>query len=772
MSRPKLKQIAQSGAVEGQVAFYNSTTQSWQPRIRHNLTATTNPGPGDDVTQSYEPGSVWINTSSNQAFICTDSATGAADWQNTTAVGTSDVTLETPTSVTTFTTIAAALAASSSGDAVVVGPGTYAESISIPAGVTLRGRNGPDVTTISGGAATGTRVSLDDGSVIKGFTVVLPTDATSAIEKTAGTASSTVQDMAMVGAGASGCGITNSTTGAMTCRNISYLTGTCDSAICGDSGIITLDNLTIQSGTLANGIRVAANASVEVFGFGCLVGTDGVQVAGNGTFRASGFDIEGTNSIHITGDDANVTLIGGDLDPTTTPLLVDPGITTGRFIASSVDIEQGEIDAPSQYLATATIIGNIVDDRAGDEGSRFYGELAVGLPEKGAELVAGEGDSYIRGMVVLTTDATATSTTDGGNFVDVTSAARSPGGSTFAFQGTAINHTILIGNTLTDASSAELKFRGIKAAIETGVTTGSFVFEVWTGAAWTEIATMSINSNTFARYADTLFLRSSSSEQIRFGQDEPVRNWASKTINSTAAKWARIRITSAPSTSPVFQQFKLSSNRTELNADGYQEAFGRARWRATNLNTGNVFGESGGVVNGTFPIGTGAVPNAWDHQIKNSIFNGAGDAIYFQTSLPRGIDTSSTLDLEIYYITGTTSSTTAPQLIVSAAVIPASGVPIADPSGSTIPIPRPESSTPLTTAVSTSVFGPFDIPEVVAGKVHRSDAAGLDISEFYEGDPVFIRLEFDSAGSPATILLVTSVELSGLFWTMGERGDE
>ena len=51
---------------------------------------------------------------------------------------------------TSFSTITLALAGAISGDIVVVGPGTYAESFTIPAGVTVRGSLGDGQAVISG----------------------------------------------------------------------------------------------------------------------------------------------------------------------------------------------------------------------------------------------------------------------------------------------------------------------------------------------------------------------------------------------------------------------------------------------------------------------------------------------------------------------------------------------------------------------------------------------------------------------------------------------
>lgn len=47
---------------------------------RHNLTATTDPGVGDDFGDFYFPGSLWYNATSRVWWMCTDAAVGAAVW--------------------------------------------------------------------------------------------------------------------------------------------------------------------------------------------------------------------------------------------------------------------------------------------------------------------------------------------------------------------------------------------------------------------------------------------------------------------------------------------------------------------------------------------------------------------------------------------------------------------------------------------------------------------------------------------------------------------
>lgn len=54
--------------------------------LLNNLSATTNPGVGNDGTQGYEVGSVWVNTATGGTFICTSAATGAAVWAPSNAI--------------------------------------------------------------------------------------------------------------------------------------------------------------------------------------------------------------------------------------------------------------------------------------------------------------------------------------------------------------------------------------------------------------------------------------------------------------------------------------------------------------------------------------------------------------------------------------------------------------------------------------------------------------------------------------------------------------
>lgn len=52
--------------------------------IKNNLSATTDPSATDDSGSGYAVGSVWINTTTDEAYRCVDASAGAAVWVNTT----------------------------------------------------------------------------------------------------------------------------------------------------------------------------------------------------------------------------------------------------------------------------------------------------------------------------------------------------------------------------------------------------------------------------------------------------------------------------------------------------------------------------------------------------------------------------------------------------------------------------------------------------------------------------------------------------------------
>ncbi len=681
--------------------------------------------------------------------------------------GVNSVVLLSGSTATSYATIATALAAAVAGDTVVLGVGSYAESITVPASVHLEGAWSGGVSHITGSVATGTRITLNDSSSLAKVRVTLPTDATSAVVY-AGTGTATINDITMVGGGGSGRGIENSGTGVLRTFRGKYIFGTAACVFYVTSGEMCVLDCVLEDGTLDDAI-LATGGLLRFRNFAAcsttLTYTDGLEI-GAATVLGNDLTLRGpTNAVHITNNAASIQIRGGTLDGDPYDLLVDPGVTTGTIHAIGFEASRNKFSAPGAFLENATLVITYQDEVEGDEAFRFISEIAVGTPEKGRESVFGEGDSYTTGMVVFTTDSTASPTVDGGNLTSVTTEAGSPtGGSTFSFQGSTANHAILIGSARSNASDS-LKHWGLKVSNTIAASGGSFVFEIWDGAVWVEIGAMATHSSLFHRYANTFFQRANNSEHIRFGIEDST-TWATKTIGGIPAYWSRIRIETAATTVPVFEQFKLSTNRTELNADGTKTDHGRARSRKTIVTTGNVFGESGGVSSTTISVGTGGVPTGWDHNIKNSMLNGVGDAIYFQFNLPRGIDTSFPLRLALTYRQNVVTSPV--QMIWSFYGAETTGVLIADPAGGVTPVARTDANATTINSVAAQT-ATFTLPESSIDKAHLVRTSGFDLTERYEGDLCFVRLELDDDGPGAANIFVLSLEIDAVFWTPGEK---
>lgn len=82
--KTRLEQLAQDAAVDGQIAFFDSGNGQWEPRLKHSLNNAVDPNGNDDTTDGYEPGSIWVNTTADTAFVCLDATDTAAVWKEVT----------------------------------------------------------------------------------------------------------------------------------------------------------------------------------------------------------------------------------------------------------------------------------------------------------------------------------------------------------------------------------------------------------------------------------------------------------------------------------------------------------------------------------------------------------------------------------------------------------------------------------------------------------------------------------------------------------------
>jgi len=136
-----------------------------------------------------------------------------------------------------------------------------------------------------------------------------------------------------------------------------------------------------------------------------------------------------------------------------------------------------------------------------------------------------------------------------------------------------------------------------------------------------------------------------------------------------------------------------------VSSEGVRQSHGAAAWKQTLVGAGNIFGESGGVVTADISVGSGVAPNAWTHNMPNSLLNQNNDAIYTQFALPSGINTSFPLTFKVLYsLDNNTGVTTFPTGILSAIPFAVTGVEVADPAGGKLPAARQFSNTETLTS--------------------------------------------------------------------------
>lgn len=513
----------------------------------------------------------------------------------------------------------------------------------------------------------------------------------------------------------------------------------------------------------------------EITGASGLFSISSCRFLGNtvALFADDGASILG-NSVKI--DNCGVAIRTGSLTPSDTTVKI-VGIQV--FDANDIDIDQQgvgtEISIANGFLSSANIQAVdhdslslfYLDQTPGEAAVEVVSELHVGSVENPSQFAAGQGDATARGMVVLTTDNTTTSVSDGGNFVDVSVAATSISGSTFTFQGLGAGHSILVGLDR-ELEGSKVKHWGlnIQQTVAAVLGAGNFVFERWDGAAWTAFNIMAVEEAFNYRYADQIFLRPNSSENIRYGLTENYGTWAQKTIDGKNLYWIRIRITNLVTTLPVFQQFKAHTSRASITKFGALSHYGQGRYQQVFLTSGNVFGESGGVVSFTFNVGVGLAPDGWAHTTKNSELNGTGDAIYFQLVLPRGIDTSLPLNIRMIYIP-TFAGVDPPTIVCSMIPLQVQGTLIADPTGGIDPIARPLLSTQTTTAMAAQTRT-TTVDATTTDQIRSVVFSDFDVSAYYEGDLILIRIELDDDGITNANLGIIAPEVSYGVWSPGE----
>ena len=664
-----------------------------------------------------------------------------------------------------YQTIGAALAFASGGDTVQVRPGTYAESgLTVPANVSLVGIGGYEVTSITGAAATGNRVTLSAGSVLENFAVTIPTDATAAVLYAGALpAVAGVRFIKLQGqAGSVGFGI-DVTGGKLIGLEIRYGTLECDAILqVGAGGVMAVQAVHVPPAPgVVNAVQVAARCTggrlqALDFNVGSPEVLTGVEVgAGTAVLISLNF-FQLQDGLRITANTASVEAYGGKIDAAQFNIVVDPGLTgVGGLVRANAQMER-KFSIPNTWFDSDHAWQFYTKtDATADASYQFWGvDTAVGHPEKGSGFYSGEGLAYATGNTVLTYD--------GATYVDISAAAESKDGSPFTFPGTAVSDSIMWCTNRTDAAGATLKHWTAQFLQTTAASGGAFVFEIYDGMSWVAVGCQAVQVANQYRYANSVFLRANSLEDIRLGIDGDT-SWPEAIFSAVTGRWARVRITSSPATLPAFEQLKLTPSQFALNDRGQRLAHGLAQWRQTLFGSANTWSEGNSAGDYNEDVGTGVGAGSltgWSGKVKKGRFNAANDYINFQFNVPGGICTAFPLRFSV-----TCSSQTAQAGVDLAVAIipqPVEGILVAAAGGSAVPVARPVADVPAYDSLPSTLnqTNTFDI----TAKKPVVQSYDLDIADVYEGDLLFVMVLLTTSNT----VDIHSLAVEGVSFTSGK----
>ena len=739
------------------------------------------------ITGSIVSASFFYGDGSGITNISATTNTGKALWID--SVNGDDGTATRGKLSSPYLTIGAALSDALSGDTVQVFPGTYPEDgLLVPAGVTIKGVGDWPTVRVGLTSSLSDIMTIGDDGYVDHLAFNVPSSSNVSALVYSGSAGKTAgaYNITFFGDGLSGLGngLYKTGPGKLIGAEIRCEAGGVGSITVVDAGALALESIHVpnSAGDIVAASSVLSGARGQFVGHNAENPNvqDAVYISGSSSvaivFNPNWFNVQ--NGLHIASEDITAQLVGGQIDASSFTVVVDSGITGSNSEVRLDGIFEPKFSFPASALNTDFTLSFLqakTDTRP--SAHRMFGaELQVGFPEKGTPSFFGEGPQYSDGIVILTTDATATPTTDGANFIDVTTTGTVDDGNTFTFQTQSAGSTILVATQRFDDAGDTLKHFGYDISQVASDLTGTYTFETWNGSEWEEHGVQAVSDAELHRYSNDVFLRSSSLEEVRFGLSENGTPWTKKTINGTEAYWSRIRIDTTGASLPTFNQIKVQPSYFSHNERGQSSTAGLAMWKDTLVGAGNIFGESGGVVNASLAVGSGGTPTGWDQSMPNARLNQNGDAIYLQFAIPNGSCTAFPLNFSLLYsLEGTQPVTSNVTGTVSAIPIQATGINVADPSGGKVPVPRSFANTETLiakagTAVTKNLLPEgATLPATLDGYIHSTTFGPYDISSYYEGDIVAVRFELVDDGTPNQDVSVWALTVEGVKFTEGKE---
>lgn len=428
-------------------------------------------------------------------------------------------------------------------------------------------------------------------------------------------------------------------------------------------------------------------------------------------------------------------------------------------------------DKGSGVITLEALISKIVEEEGGGDLKQFLsvvlsgddkgiklldGQMSIGEPGNGNELVIGEGDSYPIGdnnSVAFHCDTANTTGLTITNAIEVTTELGSDEGSTAAlFNGNTTGKYLLVGS--------DHPFGGVKAKIDTMATVepaniiGQYLRDNL--PSWISTPYMVTDANNINAIGSqkgwNIATCDSCSEQWRFGFD-PIdlpTTWNKSIITINGIEynryWARFLITSDITGDPILEQLKLHTNRYEVNSDGTTEYFGRSRYSRV-LQSGIkslTVNAAGSAQNENVNYTADIIATRTSNEFRNGFED---DALITQT-IPVGLDTSIPLLLKISYYP---ISAVTGDVEFEADVVKVSDGFTYDGS-----------------ATSTT-YSAIDTITSPAALERKTTTVKVLVNELTDNDGIVIRLRRDAtAGNAddtlASNIVLTHFELVGYFW--------
>ena len=673
-----------------------------------------------------------------------------------------------------FLTIGSALAEAQSGDTVIIRAGTYDESnLTISSSISVFGE-GWENTRVGNISASNDIFILKQNGYISQVGIYVPTGSFNGIlvDNSAGT--NGAYNITFYGSGnnndSAGIGLYKTGGGKIIGAEIRCEGGGLDTLMKVDSGVLAIESTHVpqSAGNINNVLLVTTSASLagraQMVGFNsgntnvanavCVNGGSSGIIPTALIFTHNIFNA--STAICVSGDYESAEFIGGRFENVTYALSSSASGTGVDAIYRITAQHQPDYSYPPILAYNAEFGLDFISQKTATQESskNLFGvdQMSVGFAERGTEAYIGKGAPYSFGVKVFTTDNTANSTSTGSSILDVSEEAASYEGSSFTFQGTGSNHTILFTTLRKESDGVTpLKPFGCVMDVLQGTATGSYALEIWDGANWTDYGVQAHSDELGFAYSNDLFQRDQSEETMIFGI-EGTDTWVTQSISGSTGYFARFRQTNdvgAINQIPTFERLRISSDALDIGSAGIIHLYGKAIYQDT-VDINGWSGYAGSLPSDTsLTVGSGTGNQTWTYVKNDSLLNTNNEGVAFNLEIPEGVCTAFPVYMEVTAI-GQTGGSPA-TLDVSFLPLKVQGTPVAIfGDKNLVPLPRP-----LATAESiTSKAADTDSVAMADSttKIQRLEFGPFSIADYYSGDYIFGKISNPTGANNVTIL--------------------